>query len=119
MAGSLTITGLSATEPAGQRTFGPLSIQGTRVIGETLEVPLSIGDNTFNVPTGSVACLLIPPENSTVGLKIRTSLNSGDQGLPINAGSAPFVYPFPAVAPVSLIVHAESAQAAPLAIAFI
>jgi hypothetical protein len=119
MAGSLTITGLSATEPAGQRTFGPLSIMGKVVIGETLEVPLSSGDNTFSVPVGAVACLLIPPENGTAVLKLRTSLNSTDGGLPINAGAAPFVYPFPSTPPVSLIVNSSGPQSAPLTVAFV
>ena len=119
MAGSFTVTGISATEPAGERSFGPLSIQGSTVVGETLEVSLIMGDNTFNVPTGSVACLIVPPANGSTALKVRTSLNSGDQGLPINPGPVPLVYAFPATPPVSLIVNSSAPQSAALTIAFI
>jgi hypothetical protein len=120
MAGSFTITGLSATEPSGQRVFGPLSVQGNVVVGETLEVPLAAGDNSFIIPAGAVAYLLIPPENGTAVLKVRTSANSGDAGLPINGGAVPFIHAFPAgAAPVSLIVNSSAPQSAPLTIAFI
>src|SRR5438270_3889467 len=118
MAGTLTITGLSAGEPAGQRTFGPLTITGTTVEGETIVQPLISGDNTFAVPAGSVACLLIPPANSIVAVKVRTSLNSGDGGLPINPGSLPMVYPFPSPIPTTLIVNAASGTTGSFTIAF-
>ncbi len=118
-AGTLTVQGMSASEPAGQRTFGPLTITGTQVIGETLEAPLASGDNTFAVPTAAVACLIIPPTNGTAVLKLRTSANSSDAGLPLNGGGAPTLYPFPASAPTSLIVNASVSQTPPLTIAFI
>lgn len=118
MAGTFTITGFSATEPAGQRTFGPISIQGTVVIGATLESPLVMGDNNFTIPGQSVACLIIPPENGEAVLKIRTSLNSTDSGLPISSGN-PTLYPLPATLPVLLIINASAALSSPLTIAFI
>lgn len=117
-AGTLTITGMSASEAAGERVFGPLSIQGTQVIGETLVAPLAAGDNTFAVPANAVACLIVPPENNTVTLKIRTSLNSSDGGLPISPVN-PVVYPFPALAPANLIITAGGVSSAPFTIAFI
>ena len=46
------VEGLSASEPAGQRTLGPLSIPGTVIVGETLALALASGDNTITVPTG-------------------------------------------------------------------
>lgn len=119
MAGSITITGLSASEPAGQRSFGPLTVTGTQVIGETLEAPLASGDNTFAIPTGSVAALILTPTNGTANLTLRTSSNSGDTGLPINGAGFPFVYCFPATIPASLIINSSAAVPSPLTVAFI
>lgn len=119
MAGSLTISGLSAGEPAGQRTFGPLPITGSTVVGETLESILASGDNTFAIPAGSVAALIIAPVNGTAVLKVRTSANSGDAGLPIAAANLPMVYPFPAALPTSLIVNSSAGQTNPMTIAFV
>lgn len=119
MAGILTISGTSAGESAGGRTFGPISINGSSVIGETLVVALNSGDNTFAVPAGAVAALIVPPASNTAAVKVRSSLNSGDAGLPINPGALPMVYAFPATAPTSLIVNAGSAVASGFTIAFI
>jgi len=117
MSGSLTIGG-SATEPAGERIIGPLQIQGNQVVGETLAVPLASGDNTFAIPAGAVLALIIPPQNNSVALKVRTNLNSGDAGLPISPTN-PMPYPFPATAPASLIITASGVVTAPLSIVFI
>ena len=119
MAGQIVITGASPGEPAGQRWFGPLTINGSTTIGESLYVALSSGDNTFTVPTGAVAALIVPPTGNTTVLKVRTNANSADAGLPLYAGALPFVYPFPATAPTSLIINAASSVALGLTIAFI
>lgn len=119
MAGSFTVTGLSASEPAGQRVFGPETIIGTQVIGETLAVPLSMGDNTFTVPAASVAAWIQAPTNGSSTLLLRTNLNSGDTGLPINGTGYPIIYPFPTTPPSTFIINASAAQAAPTTIAFI
>lgn len=119
MAGTLTIAGLSAGENVGQRVLGPLSIVGSSAVGETLSVALTTGDNTLSVPSGAVACLIVPPTNNAVVLKVRTSLNSGDAGLPLNTGALPFVYPFPATPPTTLIVNAASSVASGFSVAFI
>ena len=116
--GTFTISGLSASEPAGQRTFGPLTIVGSGVVGETLEVPLVNGDNTFAVPANAVAVLIIAPTNGAATLKLRTSANSGDAGLPINGVGLPMVFPF-TTAPTSIIINSSAIQAAPLTLAFI
>lgn len=119
MAGTFTIAGMSAGEPAGQRTFGPITIQGVTVIGETLDVPLASGDNTFAIPALSVACWIIPPPTGTAALKVRTTANASDAGLPVSP-ILPFgPYCFPAPLPTSLIVNASAAQALPLTIVFI
>lgn len=118
-AGTFTVTGLSASEPTGQRVFGPLTIQGTQVVGETLAAPLIQGDNAFSVPVGAVAAWIQAPVNGAVTLKLRTDQNSSDAGLPINPTGSPVIYPFPTTAPVTLFINASGAQSAPLTIAFI
>ena len=119
MSGTLTISGFSGGEPQGSRTIGPVTITGTTVVEETLNVPLSSGDNTFAVPAGAVACLIIPPANGTAVLKLRTNTNSGDAGLVIPSINLPMVYPFPPTPPTSLIINSGASQTAPLTIAFI
>jgi hypothetical protein len=119
MAGTIVVSGSSNSEPVGSRTFGPLSIAGSAVIGETIASALASGDNTFTVPAGAVAALIMPPVGGTAALKVRTSLNNTDGGLPINAGPLPLVYAFPAAAPTSLIINASALQATFLNIAFI
>lgn len=111
MAGTVTISGLSASEPAGQRVLGPLSIQGTVVIGDTVSESLNSGDNTIVVPSGSVGVVVVPPSTGSAALKYRTSLNSGDAGLPISP-SAPSIHTFPSPAPTSIILNASTGQAA-------
>lgn len=119
MAGTLTISGLSAGEPAGQRVFGPLTITGTTVIDETLGIPLSSGDNTIAVPAGAVAAMIIAPTGTAATLKLRTNTNSGDAGLVINAAGFPTVYTFPATPPTSLIINASTSVSAATTIVFI
>ncbi len=121
MPGRFTITGLSASEPQGERVFGPVTIQGTQVVGETLAVPLTTGDNSFGVPSGSVACWIQAPINGSATLTLRTNLNQvPDTGLPINGTGMPVIYPFPVQTPPSaLIINASGPQSAPLVIAFI
>lgn len=111
MAGMVTITGLSASEPAGQRTLGPLSVQGSTVIGDTPTLALVSGDNTIQIPAGAVGVVIIPPTAGAVTLKYRTSLNASDGGLPISP-ALPFVHVFPSPAPTSIILNASASQAA-------
>jgi hypothetical protein len=118
-AGTFTISGLSASEPSGERVFGPTTITGTQVVGETLAVPLGQGDNTFAIPAGAVAAWIQAPVNGSVTLTLRTNLNQNDAGMPINGTGAPTIYPFPVSAPGTLIVNSSGPQASPLTIAFI
>jgi len=118
MAGTLTISGMSASEPAGQRQIGPITIPGTQVVGETLAGPLLAGDNTFAIPGAATACLVIPPALGTVVLTLRTSANIGDGGLPLNP-TLPLLYCFPQPVPTSLVVNASAGQGAIFSIVFI
>ena len=109
MAGTFTWSGMSAGEPGGERVFGPLTVTGAMVIGETVSVALASGNNTIAVPSGAVAVTVIPPANNTTTLTFRTSLNSGDTGLPLDpAWPGVFMYPFPSIAPTSIIINAAS-----------
>lgn len=118
MPGTFTISGASVSEPAGQRIFGPLSIIGTTMIGETLELTLNSGDNTVVVPANAVACMILAPSSATATIKLRTNANPGDAGLTLHGTGYPTVYPFPATIPTSLIINA-SVSVGPLTIAFI
>ena len=109
MSGTVTVEGLSASEPAGQRTLGPLSIPGTVIVGETLSLALASGDNTITVPTGSIGVVIVPPTAGTAALKYRTSSNATDGGLPISP-SFPSIHVFAAPAPTSIIINAASGQ---------
>jgi hypothetical protein len=119
MAGSFNITGHSETEPAGERNFGPITIQGTVVIGETLAQPLVSGDNHFSVPESAVACLIVPPVNSAAELKLRTNKNESDGGLPISESNPTLLSFDKASAPTALIIHASAAVSSPITIAYV
>jgi hypothetical protein len=111
MAGTLTISGLSASEPAGQRVLGPITVQGTIVVGDTVATSLGLGDNSIDIPSGAVGVVIIPPSTGAATLKYRTSLNSSDDGLPISP-TQPFVHVFPSTAPTSVIINSNASQAA-------
>ena len=119
MAGTFTWTGMSAGEPAGERVFGPITIQGAVVIGDTYSGPLASGDNTIPVPLGALAVTIITPQNNTAVLKLRTSINPLDSGISLNPGGLPTVYPFPATPPTSIILNAASAVNAFTSVIFI
>lgn len=119
MAGTITISGMQAGLPAGENIFGPVTITGKIVIGETLELPLASGDNTIAVPTTAVAVVIRGPSTNTTPVKLRTSKNSSDAGLQLCTGTTPTVYRFPATPPTSLILHASAAISAPTMVLFI
>ena len=83
MAGTLTVTGMSAGLLTGQKTLGPLSFTGNTAIGGITDASLSSGDNTFSVPTGAVAVLINLGNSPGVTVKVRTNVNSTDAGLEI------------------------------------
>ena len=122
MAGTLTVSGLSAGELAGERIFGPITMVGKAVIGETLVVPLTAGENTFAVPTEAIAVLIVPPFAVETTIKVKTNLNASDAGLPVGPSTTqlqPFVYSFPGTIPTSLILHPEAAISVGVSITFI
>ena len=108
MAGTFTVAGLASGLATGSKLMGPLTITGTAVVGETLDLNLSSGDTTVTIPPNAVAAWIVPPSTNTQALKVRTSANSGDAGLPISATDPFGPYSFRAVspAPTTLIVNA-------------
>jgi hypothetical protein len=107
MAGTFTVSGSAASLLTGSKTIGPITFTGSATIGEVLDLTLQSGDNTIAIPTGATAVLIVPPASNAVALKVRSSLNSGDAGLPIHV-TAPFLYCFPGTAPTTLIINAAS-----------
>src|SRR5437879_5940494 len=107
MAGTITITGSAGSLGSGSKTIGPVTITGSATIGEILDVSLASGDNTIAIPLGATAVVIVPPASNAVALKLRSSLNSGDAGLPIHVTS-PTVYAFPGTPPTTLIINAAS-----------
>jgi hypothetical protein len=104
MAGSLTVGGLATGLPTGQKQIGPLTMQGSALIGTTLDVTLATGDNTLAVPANAAAVVLAVPSNNTATLKVRTNADSGGLSLGL---SGFLVVPLPAGA-TSVIVNASA-----------
>jgi hypothetical protein len=103
MAGTVTITGVSAGLLGGEKILGPISVVGTSIVGSIIDQVLTTGDNTFTIPAGAIGCVFIPPAGTTATVKYRTSTNSADGGLPIS-GSQPFVHVFSG-APTTVILN--------------
>lgn len=83
MAGTLTITGMSAGLVSGQKTIGPITTSGSNPIGQIDDTTLNSGDNTFTVPTGYTAVAIFLGQSPNVTVKLRTNLNALEAGLQI------------------------------------
>ncbi len=86
MAGSLNVGGLVAGMLTGEKIItGPTDV-GKAIVGTITDVELIAGDNTIAVPKEAVHVLIVFPFAASPGeVKIRTSKNSGDAGLPVAA----------------------------------
>lgn len=121
MAGTFTVTGMSSSEPAGQRTFGPISIQGRVVVGETLSTPLSSGDNSFLVPAGAIAVWIIPPATlqAVTVMSVRSDVDvNAASGIQWNSALPFGPWPLPAGATL-VIINAAGDVLSPTTLAFI
>lgn len=83
MAGTLTVTGMSAGLLTGQKVMGPMTTTGNTAIGGIIDSALTTGDNTFAVPSGSVKVLINLGYACPASVLLRSNLNSGDAGYPI------------------------------------
>lgn len=116
MAGTLTVTGLAAGLLSGEKVIGPLTLTGSALIGTILDEPLAVGDNTLAVPEGAAACLIVLPSANTSVLRLRTSTNPADTGVPFGP-SGWLVLPI-ASGVTSLIINTAS-QVAGIEVSFI
>lgn len=111
MSGSISVTGGSNSNDSGQRLLPPFTISNSLDAAETILANFVIGDNVFSVPTNAVGVVIVPPQaNATSTWLLRTSLNAGDTGLPLNSVQAS-VYVFPAApltAPTTITIHASA-----------
>ena len=80
MAGTLTVGGMSAGLIGGEKVIGPITTTGLNTIGEILDVTLEEGDNTYAIPTGAAAVLILLPAGTAATVKMRTNLNVADTG---------------------------------------
>lgn len=119
MPGSFTISGMSAGEPAGERIFGPITMVGKAVIGETIQTNLASGSNVFTVPPEAIAVMIVPPLGNEATIKIKTSANPSDGGLPVCESANPTVFPFPAAIPTTITLIAGAATSQAVALTFI
>lgn len=106
MAGSFTITGQSAGLLTGTKTIGPLTITGTAVVGEVLDLNLVSGDNTITIPPSAIGVWFVPPTANTQALKFRCSLDSADAGLPISATDPFGPWVWRGLSPTTIIINA-------------
>ena len=109
MSGVFTLTGTTGTVGAGQANLEPTVISGNLGVGGMLPITLASGDNTIAVPTGAVGVTIVPPAGNATAIKVRTSLNLGDGGCPINPGAGFYTQQFPGTPPTSIVINAGSA----------
>ncbi|HTG20903.1 MAG TPA: hypothetical protein VK681_12735 [Reyranella sp.] len=116
MPGQITIGG-KAEGPTGQIDIGPSTMTGSSVVGAVETLELVSGDNAVPVPKGTTAAVVVFTADYEGGeVKLRTSLNPGDAGLPLTAqGYA--VLPL-AAGTTSLILH-SSGSTSPVGVTFI
>jgi hypothetical protein len=106
MAGSLTLTGMAAGLASGYKTIGPSTMTGSSIIGTITDITLVTGDNTFAVPTGASGVAVFLPSTNVAVVKVRTNLNSGDAGMPVNPGGPWLAWPL-ASGTTSVILNAS------------
>lgn len=112
MAGTLTVTGMTAGLSVGEKVIGPLTMAGSATVGTILDVALAAGDNTIAVPPGATAALIVLPSTNTGVLKLRTNLDPGDVGvsfgptgwavLPLATGTTSLIVNAPATGTLEL-----------------
>lgn len=105
MTSQVNIQGLITSTAIGTEKIGVLAIPNTVNVAASYVVPMSASTATIPVPaTGAtpvVACLIIPPVSSTVGITFKLSTNNADTGLPISS-SLPTLLSFAATSPTSM-----------------
>lgn len=112
MAGTLTLTGMAAGLPSGQKTIGPVTMTGSAVVGQVNDATLQEGDNTFALPAGytfTAVAVFLGTGGVPATVKIRTNLDAADAGLQVSPCSGPNFAAFPLpVGTTSVILHASA-----------
>lgn len=112
MPGTLTITGMAAGLPSGQKTIGPVTMTGSAVVGQMVDATLQEGDNTFNLPAGytcTAVAIFLGAGGVTATVKVRTNLDSSDAGLQVAPCSGPNFMAFPLpTGTTSVILHSSA-----------
>lgn len=111
---TINIGGKVEDAPTGGKTFQGL-ITSTNAVNVTLNVTLDEGDNSFDVPTGAVACLIQPPANNTAILTLKGG--GEDQGTGMHP-TFPYLKTFRSDE-TTFIINANSATASPTELSFI
>lgn len=118
MAGTLTVTGLAAGLASGEKIIGPLTATGTALISTIVSSTLASGDNTFSVPDGAVAALIVFPTAITATVKVR--LNSDTGGCTVAPVSSNSYATIPLISGCSsIILNASAAVSTYTEISFI
>lgn len=108
MATQWTVSALAMGLPGGQSINETYTIVGANVVGETLYVNLSSGDNTITVPPNAISVGVVLPNTNSQTVKFRTNLNSGDAGLTLSATDPFGPYVFRGLSVTSIILNASS-----------
>ena len=106
MATQWTVSCLAAGLPGGQQINETYTIVGNNVVGETLSLTLSSGDNTIAVPPSAISVGIILPNTNTQTVKFRTSANSSDGGLALSVTDPFGPYSFRGLTVTSIILNA-------------
>lgn len=118
MAGTFTVTGMAAGLQSGEKIIGPISATGSSTIGTIVDATLSSGDNTFTVPSGAVAVLIVFPTSMSATVKVRTSGDTGGCSITPQNGANFAVLPLPSTVS-TLILNASGAVSLPSELTFI
>lgn len=120
MAGTLTISGMAAGLPFGEEIIGPLSMMGGTVVGQVDDASLAVGDNSFSVPVGSLAVLIVLGSAGVPSaVTVRTNANATDTGLPVAPFSNVGFVVVPVPSGVTTVILNASAVVAGVSLVFI
>jgi hypothetical protein len=110
--GALTITGMAAGLPSGQKTIGPVTMIGSSTVGQVNDATLEPGDNTFTLPVGytfTAVAIFLGTGGVSATVKIRTNLDAADAGLQIAPCGGPNFAAFPLPSgTTSVILHVSA-----------
>ena len=120
MAGTLTVSGMAAGLPFGEEVIGPLTIMGANVVDQVDGVTLVARDNSFSVPAGTTAVLgVLGTDGVAAAVKVRTSLNASDSGLPVAPFAQVGFFVLPLPSNVTSVILNAAAPVADVSLVFI